>query len=512
MALASLLKKAQGHLDPGETVLASVGGFYETKRAGTKHSKNGALIATTQRLVFYAKKLGGYDMEIFPYRNISSIEFGKGLMGHKVAFFASGNDVTVKWISEGDVPEFVRTVRARMEGQPVAAGDEAMPEPPRASVPEAMQAMMGETRENKKKPGILHRDIGAGTGCLLVLLFFMAIGMLGSLLEPDPEPIDHSKFLLPKTDRPESASKSQEAKPDPEKAEPIEPKVEWKAHEFKIVQNKDISSSNRNRRRVAIVARTALTREDRIATLVKAVRQVWKQHHSQFITASLWPYEKSGPPLAMIDYAPDKCGVSGEDCTGQMWTNARASDVVLMPEREKYQIAWEENRDKFLEQDEFGKILNETRLVAYLAKQFDTTPEHIKETVSFYYSQKDMFIPARLKVSAPLSEADKKKAEEAACRANLQCWGDKHSIAASVYCPDHIERLAKYAHEWTDGWLGSKFDRFGWKDRKQGIVTYFGDKIRFQNGFGAWIPHSYKCDYDTQNEKVISVSANPGRL
>jgi Bacterial PH domain len=50
-------------------------------------------MATDDRVVFFAKKMGGYDLEVFPYKNITSIETGKGMGGHHVKFFASGNEV-----------------------------------------------------------------------------------------------------------------------------------------------------------------------------------------------------------------------------------------------------------------------------------------------------------------------------------------------------------------------------------------------------------------------------------
>ena len=74
---------------------------------------NGIFIAN-QRLLFYAKKLTGYDFEAFPYTNISSMEMGKNLMGHYINFFASGNSAKMKWISAGDVRAFVDTVKAQM--------------------------------------------------------------------------------------------------------------------------------------------------------------------------------------------------------------------------------------------------------------------------------------------------------------------------------------------------------------------------------------------------------------
>jgi hypothetical protein len=116
--LDKLLGKAQGHLDEGEEVLKAIVGTYETKRMGQDSVRKGLLAATDRRLLFYAKKLGGYDLESFPYENISSIEMGKQMvMGHHVKFFASGNEVKMKWIDDKTaVAEFVTEVKRRMKG------------------------------------------------------------------------------------------------------------------------------------------------------------------------------------------------------------------------------------------------------------------------------------------------------------------------------------------------------------------------------------------------------------
>lgn len=103
-------------------------------------------------------------------------------------------------------------------------------------------------------------------------------------------------------------------------------------------------------------------------------------------------------------------------------------------------------------------------------------------------------------------------AEAAACRADLQCWGSKYNTAAAVRCDNHIEGLANYSHEWTDGLLDLKFSHFRWLDQPHGTVTYIGDKIKFQNGFGAWQNYVYECDYDPDGEAALAVRAEPGRL
>jgi hypothetical protein len=109
-------------------------------------------------------------------------------------------------------------------------------------------------------------------------------------------------------------------------------------------------------------------------------------------------------------------------------------------------------------------------------------------------------------------EAERQAVKEAQCRNDLQCWGEKFNIDASVTCRRYVERLAKNNFEWFDGTFESKFSHFRWKNRTQGIVSYIGDKIKFQNGFGAWIIHTYECDFDTTRKTVLDVRARPGRI
>ena len=109
-----LLQQAEEHFDDGECALQTVLGSYETKIMGSDSVRSGIFIATDQRLLFYAKKWTGYDIEAFPYTNISSMEMGKNMMGHHISFFASGNSAKMKWIHDGDVRAFVDTVKKQM--------------------------------------------------------------------------------------------------------------------------------------------------------------------------------------------------------------------------------------------------------------------------------------------------------------------------------------------------------------------------------------------------------------
>lgn len=116
--IEKLVESARSYLEPGEAILASVMGTYEVRGA----IKNGIFLATDRRLVFYSKKLTGYDMEVFLYSSIGSVETGKDFMGHRIAFLVSGNKVTMKWINAGNVPEFIQAVNQGVNGENILQG------------------------------------------------------------------------------------------------------------------------------------------------------------------------------------------------------------------------------------------------------------------------------------------------------------------------------------------------------------------------------------------------------
>ena len=65
-------------------------------------------------------------------------------------------------------------------------------------------------------------------------------------------------------------------------------------------------------------------------------------------------------------------------------------------------------------------------------------------------------IPADLTRWGTPTDEETAAGKEKSCRNELQCWGDKHHLAATFACQPLIENSAKYSYEWTDGWLGAK--------------------------------------------------------
>ena len=120
--------------------------------------------------------------------------------------------------------------------------------------------------------------------------------------------------------------------------------------------------------------------------------------------------------------------------------------------------------------------------------------------------------------SEPATEQDdkiaaaEKAATDARCRTDLNCWAEKHLAEASYPCQRAVEALAKYSSKWTDKTLEMKFDHMRWADESKGVIIYVGDKIQYQNGFGAYQDSIYECTYDTSAKSVLDATARPGHL
>ncbi|MBY5442723.1 hypothetical protein HFO93_04370 [Rhizobium leguminosarum] len=106
---------------------------------------------------------------------------------------------------------------------------------------------------------------------------------------------------------------------------------------------------------------------------------------------------------------------------------------------------------------------------------------------------------------------DAERSSEAACKTDFNCWTNKFQRAATKACAPQVERAAKNNFEWTDSFTSPKFPRALINDSGASI-TYVGDAIKMQNGFGAWTIMTYECDFDTIAGAVVAVRVNPGPL
>ncbi len=104
-------------------------------------------------------------------------------------------------------------------------------------------------------------------------------------------------------------------------------------------------------------------------------------------------------------------------------------------------------------------------------------------------------------------QSDDKKNTQEKCKKSAECWSNEHRIDAEIRCESAIERLAKYEVNWSSGPVFK-----GYTLKNEGVIRYVGDAVQFQNGFGAMTNMTYVCDYNTEQNKVISIDVQEGRI
>ncbi|MFZ5272156.1 hypothetical protein [Enterobacter asburiae] len=92
-----------------------------------------------------------------------------------------------------------------------------------------------------------------------------------------------------------------------------------------------------------------------------------------------------------------------------------------------------------------------------------------------------------------------------------ECVFKDHVTAAFRDCRGPIERSSKYDFEWTDSMLNSAFSRYV-NNPKDHQITYWGDKLKFTNGFNAKVNMMYSCTIDTQTDQMVDYTVEEGRL
>ena len=185
--------------------------------------------------------------------------------------------------------------------------------------------------------------------------------------------------------------------------------------------------------------------------------------------------------------------VNCKECGGQVSKKAEACPHCGAPRKKKPQ-----------HKSGCGSVLVLLVLLVILATQIepeDPTPTNAKDTIDESASAYD-------------SSADTAKStpSDEQCRESLECWSKRHRVDAEYRCQVAVERMAKYDHKWNDSWLQSKIPYARWANKSDRTLTYLGDAIQFQNGFGAWEHYWYECDYDPNSDTILDVHAQAGRL
>lgn len=102
--------------------------------------------------------------------------------------------------------------------------------------------------------------------------------------------------------------------------------------------------------------------------------------------------------------------------------------------------------------------------------------------------------------------------DQARCERDSKCYGDQLLGQAAFACSNEIEKKAKFSFKWADGSTASRLQRITWANKEETVLAYFGDKVMFQNGFGAWQNILYQCNFDPVRRQVVRIGIQPGRL
>jgi len=89
--------------NPNEELICAIKGGIETEILDRKTVRKGILLITSQRVIFYMPKLfGRYEYEVYPYSQISSVHYHKGLAMDRIEITVASDYKVIKWIPKGD--------------------------------------------------------------------------------------------------------------------------------------------------------------------------------------------------------------------------------------------------------------------------------------------------------------------------------------------------------------------------------------------------------------------------
>ncbi len=102
--------EASKHLQPGESVRFWTEGLY----SGRARKLKAAVIATELRLIIFASKMFGYEMEELPYSAMTSIETSSDFLGRSATFICSNNRELISMMNNGDPDGLITFVRSKI--------------------------------------------------------------------------------------------------------------------------------------------------------------------------------------------------------------------------------------------------------------------------------------------------------------------------------------------------------------------------------------------------------------
>lgn len=96
------------------------------------------------------------------------------------------------------------------------------------------------------------------------------------------------------------------------------------------------------------------------------------------------------------------------------------------------------------------------------------------------------------------------------CRADADCFRRTHALDAAIACQGAVADRARFSLEWMDGDSAAlaSFPVVAVADLATGGLLLTGDRVRFQNGFGAMERMRYACEW-SEAGGVVAVTVEP---
>jgi hypothetical protein len=147
------------------------------------------------------------------------------------------------------------------------------------------------------------------------------------------------------------------------------------ARPYDLFGKSDHNVAGRDRREFKIYSPGSVSIDERAYTAMNAALYFQKGTEAQVISVRLYHSKDPADPellLALVDYAPDGGGNSGND--GWTWKVKAASERVS-PLEILINKSWEANKHKFIEAD---GLINEKELTSFIANQLNIPVDRVK--------------------------------------------------------------------------------------------------------------------------------------
>lgn len=205
---------------------------------------------------------------------------------------------------------------------------------------------------NAAAKGKVELTQGKGVIAGVVLLFIAA-----AFATPPPPLTPEQKAIKAEQAKTEKTKQAQQARN--------------KTINYTVIGERDYSFNGRDRFGVFIHAPDAKTKLERAAVVRQAAIDLQKRTNADFTDATLEVADFSyhqGNVLAMADYAPDGCGVSGEDCTGDKF-KIEVSDAQVTSLQIDVLREWEKLKGQYRGEKGYLNLEDEAKMTAVIAKK-----------------------------------------------------------------------------------------------------------------------------------------------